>query len=276
MSLRAVELSIEDVSAGLKLSNEAGWNQTAADWAIFIRHGKVFGLKHGNELIATSAILPYSGFGFVSMVLVTPTWRNRGLATRLMEEAIHALRSLALVPVLDATPAGAIVYRRMGFEPIFDLGRWERTATAPKRSSTGRAARQPAGRERLNLLAQMDAESFGSARRFLFEEFMQRAQTQVFLCDDGFVMTRMGDRAVQVGPLAARTEAAGRDLLAATLTSLAGPVFLDVAERFSDLRAWLETNGFSRQRPFQRMALGRTGAFGRPACQMVTAGPEFG
>jgi len=276
MALRPVELSLEDVSAGLKLSSEAGWNQTTGDWAIFIRYGTVFGLRDGDTLVATSAILPYSGFGFVSMVLVTPAWRNRGLATQLMEQAIAALHARGLVPVLDATPAGAIVYRRMGFQAIFDVGRWERAVAPPQREQAHGQATRPAGRERLDCIADMDAEAFGSGRRFLLEEFMRRPDTRVFLGERGFAMARKGHRATQLGPLAAANEAVGRDLLATTLATLQGPIFLDVAERFAELRSWLEANGFFRQRPFQRMALGRVDAFGDPARQMVTAGPEFG
>jgi len=130
--------------------------------------------------------------------------------------------------------------------------------------------------EQLDTFARIDAEAFGSDRHFLFQEFLDRAETRVFLSDRGFTMTRKGHRAAQLGPLAARTEAAARDLLAATVATLHGPIFLDVAERCCELRRWLESNGFSRQRPFQRMALGQANGFGHPACLMVMAGPEFG
>jgi GNAT superfamily N-acetyltransferase len=276
MSLRPLELSIADVSAGLRLSSEAGWNQTAADWAVFIRHGTVFGLKHGDALVATAATLPYSGFGFVSMVLVTPAWRKRGLATRLVDQSITALRARGLVPVLDATPAGAAVYKQLGFQTMFELWRWERTASSPAPAPADKPAVRPAGMEQLDTFARIDAEAFGSDRHFLFQEFLDRAETRVFLSDRGFTMTRKGHRAAQLGPLAARTEAAARDLLAATVATLHGPIFLDVAERCCELRRWLESNGFSRQRPFQRMALGQANGFGHPACLMVMAGPEFG
>jgi len=275
MSLRPLELSIADVSAGLQLSIEAGWNQTTADWAVFIRHGTVFGLKDGDALVATAAILPYSNFGFVSMVLVTPAWRKRGLATRLVDQSITALRARGLVPMLDATPAGAVVYKRLGFQTIFELWRWERTASSEPTPADKPGAR-PVGLEQLDTFARIDAKAFGSDRHFLFREFLDRTDTRVFLSDRGFVMTRKGHRAGQLGPLVAQTEAAACDLLAPTVATLQGPVLLDVAERCCKLRRWLESNGFSRQRPFQRMALGQANGFGDPAFLMVMAGPEFG
>jgi GNAT superfamily N-acetyltransferase len=276
MPLCPLTLSLEDLSAALKLSNEPGWNQTTADWSVFIEHGMVFGLKEGGTLIATSAILPYSSFGFISMVLVTQMWRKRGLATRLLEQAITALSARGLVPVLDATPAGAVVYARRGFQSIFDLCRWERPEPTAASTPKSRAPARAVGMKELDGLVQRDREAFGSDRRFLLQAFLQRAGTRALLSQGGFVMTRKGHRAVQLGPLVADSEAAAIDLLAGAVAGLGGPVFLDVAERWSELRNWLEANGFRRQRPFQRMILGDEIVFGQDDRLMVTAGPEFG
>jgi GNAT superfamily N-acetyltransferase len=276
MPLGPLTLSLEDLSAALKLSNEPGWNQTSADWALFIEHGMVFGLKEAGTLIATSAILPYSAFGFISMVLVTQRWRKRGLATRLLEQAIAALSGRGLVPVLDATPAGAIVYARRGFRPIFDLCRWERPGPSPVSADELRAPTRTVGMNELDALTVLDREAFGSDRRFLLQAFLQRAGTRALLSDGGFVMKRKGHRAVQLGPMVADSEASAIDLLAAAVSRLDSPVFLDVVERRSELRLWLQANGFRRQRPFQRMILGGEIVFGQDSRLMVTAGPEFG
>jgi GNAT superfamily N-acetyltransferase len=276
MPLCPLTLSLEDLSAALKLSMEPGWNQTTADWAVFIEHGTVFGLKESGTLIATSAILPYSYFGFISMVLVTQKWRKRGLATRLLEQAITALSARGLVPVLDATPAGAIVYARRGFQSIFDLCRWERRGPLAVSAPELRAPTRAVGMDELDGLARLDREAFGCDRRFLLRAFMQRTGTRALLSDRGFVLTREGHRAVQLGPLVADREAAAIDLLAAAVARLDGPVFLDVVERRSELRNWLEANGFYRQRPFQRMILGDEIVLGQDDRLMVTAGPEFG
>jgi GNAT superfamily N-acetyltransferase len=274
MPLCPLTLSLKDLSAALELSNEPRWNQTIADWAVFVEQGMVFGLKESGTLIATSAILPYSSFGFISMVLVTQEWRKRGLATRLLEHAITALSARGLVPVLDATPAGAIVYARRGFQSIFDLCRWERPG--PLAASAPELRARAVGMNELDGLARLDRAAFGNDRRFLLQAFLQRAGTRTLLSDSGFVMTREGHRAVQLGPLVADSEAAALDLLAAAVARLDGPVFLDVVEHRSEVRNWLEGNGFRRQRPFQRMVLGDEIVFGPDDRLMVTAGPEFG
>src|SRR6266496_6079658 len=104
-SSRCAMASIEDalvteiltpaqVAAALELSAEAGWNQTAEDWKIFLAHGRVTGLlAAGRRLVATAAILPYASFGYVAMVLVTPELRHRGFATRRSEEHTSELQS---------------------------------------------------------------------------------------------------------------------------------------------------------------------------------------
>jgi GNAT superfamily N-acetyltransferase len=279
MPLRSLELSLDDVPAALRLSSEAGWNQTAEDWAIFIRYGTVFG-RQGPDgtLVATAAVLPYAEFGFVAMVLVTPVWRKRGQATALVEAAIGSLRGRGLVPVLDATPAGASVYGRLGFKRIFDLCRWERNITSHSHRLQGfEPSGRPAGIPCLSVFARLDAGAFGAERHFLLEDFLRRPHTRAFaLGNSGFSLARHGYRATQLGPLVAETQSEAIRLLDISLADLDGPIFLDVAEQWTDIATWLESRGFRRQRPFQRMAFDRTQAFGDPSRFMVATGPEFG
>ena len=71
-----------DVAAGLALSAEAGWNQTAEDWSMMIRLGQAFAIAApDSRLVATALALPYPpDFGWISMVLVHGPYRRRGLA----------------------------------------------------------------------------------------------------------------------------------------------------------------------------------------------------
>src|SRR5438046_4951255 len=113
---------LDDVGA---LVREARWNQLAADWRIFIEFGRLYAI-HGEagRVIATTATLPYGGrFAWISMVLVAGEYRRRGLATNLMQQAMRDLAAANLVPVLDATPDGRAVYRRLGFEDSWGFQR---------------------------------------------------------------------------------------------------------------------------------------------------------
>ena len=109
-------LTLADVAGGLALSSGAGWNQTADDWRFFIEQGHAVGFRTpSGTVVATAAAIVYSGgLGWISMVLVAPAWRHRGLASLLVENCIQRLRSAHITPVLDATPAGEPVYRHLG------------------------------------------------------------------------------------------------------------------------------------------------------------------
>src|SRR5262249_7468714 len=126
-ALVQADLTPADVARALALSAKVGWNQTAEDWRLFITHGRTIGLFDADAgLIATAAALPYDhGFGWISMVIVDEAWRRRGLARRLMGECIDEMRRRRLTALLDATPAGALVYRELGFAELCRMERWE-------------------------------------------------------------------------------------------------------------------------------------------------------
>lgn len=276
-ALLALTLDPADAAQGLALSDAVGWNQTAEDWRLFARHGRVFGLREGEDgpLVATAAALPYGGgIGWVSMVLVTPAWQHQGLASALMQRCIAHLQSLGATPVLDATPAGAKAYARLGFQPGFALARWQGTGGGGARGEASEPCDAAA-------LTRLDAEACGFQRGLLFKDFLQRPTTRAWLSADGtgFVLAREGRRAAQIGPLVARDEAAALALLQRALASLQGPVFLDLPERWTALADWLQAQGFTRQRSFVRMALG-TAPITAPIASapdrlFVLAGPEF-
>src|ERR1039457_3098621 len=106
--LAIVQLGADGARDGLLLSEEAHWNQNEADWRFFLTKGTVFGVRDNDgHLVATAALLPYtSGNAWISMVLVTASWRRRGLATKLVDACLAAAAKQGLTPWLDATPAG--------------------------------------------------------------------------------------------------------------------------------------------------------------------------
>lgn len=277
-ALTPVVLGPNDLVDALTLSDGAGWNQRAEDWALFVEHGRVSGRRNADGvLVASAAALPYGlGQGWISMVLVSPTYRHRGLATDLLNEAIATLRQAGCVPVLDATPAGAMVYRRLGFEPGFEFQRWQgelSAASLPQHSHLRRATARDL--DTINLL---DAAASRVERRVLLQSFLARPGTRAWIaCDgSGFVIVREGRRAWQLGPLVAGDEASALALLQQALASTEGPLFLDLPLRWAALAQVLVQHGFQPQRPFVRMALGEAPALAGSERLFVVAGPEFG
>jgi hypothetical protein len=265
-----------DMAGCMALSAEAGWNQVPEDWMLFMRHGAVFGLPGDDgRPVASGAILPFSAaFAWVSMVLVTAARRRQRVGTGMLETCCAELKRRGLVAVLDATPAGERVYRPLGFVPQFGLTRWQ---------GQGGGAAAPAGLRPMragDLAAAIEADeqAFGARRDFLLRSFFARAPQLAFVTADGasFALARPGRIATQIGPIVAAGEEAAAVLLTAALGAASGPVFLDVADRWQHLGALLRERGFTVQRPFMRMALGRSAAFGDSARSFVIAGPEFG
>lgn len=269
-------LSERDMAGCMALSAEAGWNQTPDDWALFMRHGTVFGMPgNDGQAVATGAILPFSdAFAWVSMVLVTAAQRRRRIGTGILESCCTELKRRGLVAVLDATPAGERVYRPLGFVPMFPLTRWQGQGGGAVAPASFRAMRV----EDLAAVTAIDAAAFGAPRDFLLRSFFARAPRLAFISSDGasFALARSGRIATQIGPIVAADEDAAAALLIAALGEASGPVFLDVADRWQQLGALLRERGFTVQRPFLRMALGRTAPFGDAARTFVAAGPEFG
>jgi GNAT superfamily N-acetyltransferase len=267
--LGIVGLTASDIDGAMALSTEAGWNQTADDWRHFIRKGRTIGVRDGEgTLVASAAALPYDGpFGFIGMVLVTQSWRRRGIATRLVDRCIETLEDWSLVPVLDATAAGEEVYTKQGFVPQFRYDRWQGDCGGSNRS---------AGRPAAAALVGLDAAAFGATRAGLMADFLGRDGTQAFLADGGFAMVRHGRRAWQAGPVVAADEKTALKLIQRLMASVGGSVFIDVPQRWQAIGRWLSEAGFTIQRSFARMALRRAGTFGDPARLFAVAGPEFG
>lgn len=264
-----------DLAGALTLSEEAGWNQSADDWRIFFRAGTVFGVRDGGGLVATGAILPYGGFGWISMVLTAKAARGRGLGTAILRRAIAALQEIGCVPVLDATPQGERIYRPLGFEPVAPLWRWRGTAPGRGETAPGIATATPAD---CDWIVTRDAAAFGAPRAGLVAGLMARVPwlALVMPAVNGFVLARPGRAAVSIGPLVADDEASAVALLEAVFAAYPGPAIIDVPEGRASIESLLERNGFAKERPYLRMALGRTEHFGDPKRLFAIAGPELG
>lgn len=275
--LRFVSLDVSRVDDAVALSTEAGWNQTADDWTMMLEQGKGFGYESdGGGLVASSIILPCGdAFGWISMVLVTGAFRKKRVATKLLEICIRRLEKMGLAPVLDATPAGARVYKPLGFKAHFGLSRWQGDVGPASSPTDVTRAVEP---NDLAAILALDGEAFGGGRGLVIRSLMQRAPAVARVAADGsgFVLARDGRGAMQIGPLAAADETVAGALLNDALAAAEGPVFIDVPDDKAGINAMLEDRGFTVQRPFTRMAKGRTQPFGDPTRLFAVAGPELG
>jgi len=277
-------LSPSELADAGALVAEAHWNQLAADWRIFIAQGHVYAVQTAQgRIVATAATLPHgSRFAWVSMVLVAGEYRRRGLATQLMRRAVDDLTAAGLVPLLDATPDGREVYRRLGFADSWGLQRLVRREprAVPFVAPTGVAIRAIVDADWPALVA-YDAAAFGAERGAMLAGLRGRLPAAELIATRdgrvvGFALGRDGRLAAQIGPLTADDDDIARALAACALDRLDGPVFVDLADAKSELRSYLDISGFSVARPFTRMVYGTSTRFDDAARTYAVAGPEFG
>jgi hypothetical protein len=133
----------------------------------------------------------------------------------------------------------------------------------------------------LREIAAYDRGRFGGERAQLLATWFDRAPDAAHYAIPsgrvtGFVLAREGRGAMHIGPLVADDDDTGLALLQVALARIAGPVFIDIPDRHRLLRAWLEAQGFTPQRTFTRMLLGRSEPLDSPSQVMALTGAEFG
>jgi len=276
--LSAVSLDPQHVANGVALSSEARWNQNAADWSLMLEAGDAIGYQTpGGDIVGSAVVLPYGGeFGWISMVLVTASWQRRGLATRLLHDCIMMLESRGLAQILDATPAGALVYDPLGFTTQFEMQRWE--ATEVSIEGPGASLSRPYGPADLPNILDYDNAVFGGDRSEILTGLATRGAecARIATSGNGYLFSRDGRRATQIGPVCADDTGTAIDMLGHALSSVSGPVFIDVPNLQDEVAAFLKKHGFAKQRPFTRMFRGAPQGFGDPARMFAVAGPELG
>src|SRR5262245_21248763 len=114
--IRSIETT--DISFCLRLSTEAGWNQTEHDWR------RLFELQPESSFLAEIDAIPvgtvtaclYGSVGWVAMMLVVEKWRGRGIGRALMAQVLENLESRGVKTIrLDATPMWQPLYELLEF-----------------------------------------------------------------------------------------------------------------------------------------------------------------
>ncbi len=277
---------LDDLEA---LVTEARWNQNAKDWRLFLELGHIYAAHtNAGRIVATTATLPYGErIAWISMVLVAGAWRRRGLATRLMRRATEELAAAGRVPVLDATPDGHPVYRAIGYADWWGFHRLRREQRGAQQS-TGDALPLPAGigiraigDDDWPALTAFDAAAFGAPRHAVLAGLRGRLREAELIAQSGdrivgFCLGRDGRMIAHIGPVVAASDAIACALVARAAARIEAPLFIDLADAKSHLRAFLQARGFAPARPFTRMAHGHATRFDDPDRTFAVIGPEFG
>lgn len=258
-----------DLEFGLWLTEQAGWNQTPADWrrAYELAPDGAFVAQVDGQDAGVVTTCTFESVAWIALLLVAPTQRNRGAGRLLLDTALDRLDRLSIPSIrLDATPLGQPLYEQRGFVPDFtmirfagrvaaaDLGFGDdpaatsqiRDLTADWRDDACAIDRLVVGADRRKLLTRLYSLAPDAAR------IAHRDGRPV-----GFAFARPGRVARHVGPCASTDADAGRLLLRDALRRHHGQaVFVDIP---ADNRMACQTAtdaGLVEQRRLLRMTRG--------------------
>ena len=273
---RIEPIGVAESEAVWPLSIEAGWNQNVADWRFMLGNGRGFGLRGADgKWEASSLVLPLGeDIAWISMVLVTRARRRGGVGTGLLRRCIAEVQASGAVAGLDATEQGRPIYLPLGFRDLYKISRWhfdgvkEMPFIDKVRPMT--AADLPGIRIYDHQLSAMNRPS-------LLALLAARQPAMALVSDHGgFVLGREGRTAYSIGPVVADDEAIALALIAKAAASVPGPFIIDVPERHTEIRKWLERQGAVSPRGYVRMTLGTVPGLDDPHSVFALAGPELG
>jgi ribosomal protein S18 acetylase RimI-like enzyme len=301
-------MTSDDIPFAHELRKIAGWNQTEQDWRGYLTYDPegCFVAEVSGKPAGTATTIRYGDrFGWIGMVLVHPDFRRLGLGTRLLRHTIERLQSAGVRCVkLDATPMGKKVYVPLGFVDEYEMARYDGIVPTvaieaePDIVPFAEAPDFPA-------IVELDARAFGAERANILRSLSGRNPDLCFVAHDGevgrasarlsvsalskpgglkpavpvagFIITREGASAVQIGPWIARSPEVAKRLLAAVFARIRGRrLFVDVIEPNAEANAIMRGHGFSVQRTLTRMFLGRNEHPGNPKWVFGVSSPEKG
>ena len=264
-------LTIKDVLPALELSAEAGWNQTADDWRMLIDLApqSCMGIEVDGELAATTTLLCYGQrLAWIGMVLTKIKFRGRGLARRLLTEALTMADQMKIESVkLDATDQGQPLYKKSGFRVEQPVERWARAGIAAVISpSTGPNSLPKRWQE-------ADYEAFGEDRSALIAKLAQHES--VWSHSKSFLLARSGSKTAYVGPCVSEDAQVARSLIAQCAQRTQATLSWDLLSQNKNAVTLAKDFGFTPRRHLTRMVRGKD-LRGREESIYALAGFEFG
>ncbi len=284
MAISLRTMTPDDIELGMRLKQQAGWNQTVHDWQRFLTlepEGCFVAAWDGRD-VATTTTCVFGSVGWIAMVLVHESYRHRGIATRLVQRALeHLTRRSVRTVRLDATPDGRPVYARLGFVADYELARFHGTGKPLRREPSRPFLKGFRDISRPEAIVDLDGRATGVPRTGflgrLLREFPQQAvaiQQESSL--QGFTFFRPGSEAFQLGPTVALNSQAGRALGDWALEQIQeSAVYVDIPLANTHAVEWAQSRGLIEQRRFWRMSQGQS-VDDDPTILWTSSGPEKG
>jgi GNAT superfamily N-acetyltransferase len=264
-------LNANDIPAAAQLSAKAGWNQTDEDWRALMDLAPegCLVMEVDGELAATTTLLCYGRrLAWIGMVLTKLQYRGRGLARRLLTEALILADQKGIETVkLDATDQGKPIYEKLGFRSEQAVERWTRPGLAGAVAPAAPAPRAEEWRE-------ADSLAFGADRSQLLERLARGKPP--FSQAHSYLFTRPGRQTTYLGPCVCEDSVTARTLMECALqTPSPSGWFWDLLPKNAGAVAIASDLGFAPSRRLLRMVRGNE-LRGKEEAIYAIAGLELG
>jgi ribosomal protein S18 acetylase RimI-like enzyme len=262
-------LRSEDLSAALRLSAQAGWNQTYEDWAMLLDVAPegCLAIEIDGTLASTTTLLSYGKrLAWIGMVLTYPAYRRQGLARKLFEECLKRADSMGIETLkLDATDQGQPLYEKFGFRREQEIERWARPGdgAGPNVSSVA-----------IDLsFTSIDSHYWPADRSTLLARLASRSL--VHTNQDAYLLARPGRLNAYLGPCVSESVENARQLIIKLIKDSSCAWVWDLFPQNRHATELATELGFARQRHLKRMFRGKNSPTNSNAIYAI-AGFELG
>ncbi len=275
---------LSDMDGLMKLKDAEGWNQLEQDWELLINYEESVNLVAvlDEQIVGTVTAINYDNMvAWIGMMLVDRDYRGKGISKLLLNDVIHKLKKCASIK-LDATPAGKPVYLKMGFVEEYTLFRITNPSVSRISRSDFPVETEPLKTEDIQEVVKLDKKVFGADRTPLINRLYYNYPELSWIIREnsgitGYCQGRRGLNFTQIGPVYASSEKDAKALVRSAVNQITGQaVVVDLHADKPDMKLWLETCGFTTQRPFDRMYLKHNPHPGMIESQYLISGPELG
>ncbi len=212
----------------------------------------------GKEPVGMGGAILYDRFAYIGMMAVLPQFQRQGYGRAIFEHVLDWLREQSCVTyLLDATPAGAALYRQYHFAEL-DSARQYICSQPPSRSHPSPTV-DVVGKHELTDIVAFDRPCFGANRGRLLQVYLEDYPERFFVKRDpqGKIAGFLIAQSQRLGPWVARSIEDAEALLEAALTlSFDGEINVIAPAANAHAETLLQTYGFTFLRALPHMGGG--------------------
>ncbi|MGN6579102.1 MAG: GNAT family N-acetyltransferase [Bordetella sp.] len=247
----------DDLEAAWELSREVKWPHRLDDWRFAFDLGQGEVVLDGDRLVGVAMSWDFEACITMGLIIVSATHRGRQIASRLVSGLLAA--SVAPAALLHATPDGAGVYARQGFETVAVICQHQGAVAAVSAPIVPACALRAATLADLDTLYALDTRASGMSRRAMLQKLLDVGHGVIAECGGvpvGYSFLRDFGRGELIGPVVAPDAALAKVLIAHWLASRAGAFVRVDTPHEEELGEWLAAAGLTKVDTVTRMVRG--------------------